>query len=193
MYGFTLPSINIIPSLDDSKLGEWSPGDDTEPVAKVRKLDEKLKRVKANLVELYNAEFIPQLISQATDKKDRYAPVSHNHIKVGEIVLIKEEHTKQANYPMGRVKKVTINSLGEVTSADIYKGKTGETVNRTAGMIIPLLQDTVPHEQQGKDGSSEATAGENRSTVKETKVPKRRLQRAAAKRSAQRTRAVLQD
>ena len=101
---------------------------------------DKLSRVLANLMNRYNDEFIPHLISQATDEKTRYERKSHCKLELGDIVLIKEENTKPTNFPMGRIVKVSVNDLGETTGAVVLKGATGERVKRHASVLIPLLQ-----------------------------------------------------
>ncbi|XP_068219223.1 LOW QUALITY PROTEIN: uncharacterized protein [Palaemon carinicauda] len=75
------------------------------------------------------------------DKTDRYKPVTHKIIEAGDIVLLKDPHTKALNYPLGIVKGVVKNDLGEVTNAQILKGKSGEVVKRHVTSLIPLLRD----------------------------------------------------
>ena len=47
---------------------------------------------------------------------------------------------KPNDYPLALVKEVVINSLGEVTEAELFKGKTRETVKRHSSCLIPLLE-----------------------------------------------------
>ena len=77
-------------------------------------------------------------MQQAVKLKDRYKPVCHQSISPGDVVLIKEPHTKQTNYPMGPVKEVFTNVNNEVTGATVIKGKTRETVKRYLSTLIPL-------------------------------------------------------
>ena len=143
IHGFALPSVNIIPSIQAISFHDLEGDRNYDPVEKIKTVDDKLRNVRTKLIEAYNVEFLPQLIAQATNDKSRYKPVSHDPIQVGDIVLLKEEHTKQCNYPMARVKRITLNELGEVTGAVLLKGSTGETVRRHSSVIIPLLQDTM--------------------------------------------------
>ena len=46
---------------------------------------------------------------------------------------------KPSNYPMGIVRKVTMNDLDEVTDIIVFKGASRETVRRHVTSIIPLL------------------------------------------------------
>ena len=89
---------------------------------------------------MYNEQFINQLIDQAINDKSRYKKVTHTPIEIGDLVLLKEACTKPSNYPMARVKRVTVNDLGEVTGAVVAKGATGEWVKRHSSAIIPLLR-----------------------------------------------------
>ena len=73
------------------------------------------------------------------DIKDRYKPVPHKQLNVGDIVLQNDKILKPITYPMGIVKKVEINSLGEVTAATVLKGKTRELVYKHASSLIQLI------------------------------------------------------
>ena len=72
---------------------------------------------------MYTDEFIGKLIYQAVNERDRYKPVSHNEVRVGDIVLLKEVHTKPINFPLGRVKQIVKNTNNEVTGVIVMKGK----------------------------------------------------------------------
>ena len=50
------------------------------------------------------------------------------------------------NFPLGVVRQVNINSLGEVTSAVVFKGGTREEVTRHSTPLILLLKSAVPIE-----------------------------------------------
>ena len=60
-------------------------------------------------------------------------------IKEGDVVLLKEVNTKPNHYPLGIVKKVVENDEGEITGAEVLKGKTKEYVKRHSSTLIPLL------------------------------------------------------
>ena len=108
IHGFNLPSVNIIPALQAVDMNEFSVDDDFDPIQNVRNTDDKLRKIRQYLNDVYNDEFLPQLISQATNEKSRYAP-RHDPLSVGDLVLIKEDNTKQTNYPLGKIKSVTVN------------------------------------------------------------------------------------
>ena len=185
IHGFTLPSVNIIPSMQGTDVQDVQLDKDYDPVEKIKDVDEKLRKIRSNLISIYNAEFLPQLITQATNEKSRYKPVTHKPIGVGDIVLLKEDHTKQSNYPMARVKKITLNELGEVTGATVFKGRTKETVKRHSSVIIPLLHDTLVDVATDTDAPA--------SSACDTRAKALRVQRAAATESERRTRAMLNE
>ena len=54
-------------------------------------------------------------------------------------MLLVTTNQKRYHYPMGRVLSVETNSMGEVTSAKILKGDTGETVYRHSTSLILLI------------------------------------------------------
>ena len=60
-------------------------------------------------------------------------------MNIGDIVLLKEECCKQSGYPLGIVKKIDVNHLGEVKAAWVLKGKSREIVYRTVDSLILLL------------------------------------------------------
>ena len=70
-----------------------------------------------------------------------YRPVDHKPLKVADIVLIKEPLLKPANFPMGIVKEVQVNSFGEVMGTTILKGETREVMERHVSNLTPLLCD----------------------------------------------------
>ena len=137
IHGYDLISVNVIPSLHIEEEPDWRPVGNLSTALKHDY--EQLKRVRHNLIELYQDEFIASLIHQAVDRTDRYKPISHKRISPGDVVLLKESFTKPHDYPMGLVKEIQVNDLGEVTGATIMKGKTRELVKRHSSVIIPLL------------------------------------------------------
>ena len=148
--GFDLSSINVIPNLQDNPMDDptWLNCNHTQGIVDQY---EKLKKVRKNLKQLYETEFIQTLIKQAINEKDRYVPCTHKNLNVGDIVLIKEENTKIQHYPMGIVKEILVNDNGEVTGATILKGRTKEITKRHSSKLIPLLSNkNVP----SKDNSS---------------------------------------
>lgn len=125
-------------------------------------------------------------MAQAVDKKERYSPVIQHNVKVGDLVLLKEVHTKLNNYPMGLIKKIEINSNEEVTGAlvlYILKGKTCELVKRHISTLIPLLE--------GKYISMPNPDNSSNDIVNDNVTDSARVRRKAAVVSERRTRQLL--
>ena len=87
-----------------------------DPVDDIKSNFSKLARVREKLSEIYQKEFISTLIVQATNDQDRYKPVTHKHLKVGDIVLLVEENTKRTNYSTVSPPSV-VRSINEMTSS----------------------------------------------------------------------------
>ena len=136
-------------------------------------------------MEIYHSEFLVNLIDQAVDKSDRYKKVNHSIIKPGDIVLLSEKHVKRCNFPMGRVHKVEVNSLGEVTAAHVFKGSTKELVYRHSSTLIPLIS---------VDGFQETTAvAKPTESLSSDKSPVKRKPRQAAVRCREKMKSWLSD
>ena len=101
-----------MPDLDDY-LDKKSPND------VIRDKYAKLRRVRLRMFAIYQNEFLSNPLNQAIDVKDCYKPVNHNRINVGDIVLVKDDHVKPVNFPMGIVKQAVTNVNGETTGAFI--------------------------------------------------------------------------
>ncbi|XP_068234314.1 uncharacterized protein [Palaemon carinicauda] len=97
IHGYSLVSLNIIPALQADPDSDEDFQVYFDVVHKIKTSYEKLKQIRTNLLEIYHREFMNTLIKQATDKKDRYAPVNHKQISIGDIVLIKEDGYKPVN------------------------------------------------------------------------------------------------
>lgn len=135
LHGRELLSLNIIPQMQPAYDDEFVPCPDN-----FKKIFFKARKANSELNNLYHGEFLHQLTSKAVDKKDRYKPVLHKQLEVGDIVLLVTPNTKQHNYPMGVVRKTNVNSLGEVSFAVVFKGGSREEVVRHASSLILLLK-----------------------------------------------------
>ena len=137
--GYDTLSLNIIPELQDLPEMDpnWTKG---SQASQVRDEYYKLRAIRTNLLDIYQSEFLATLMQQAVDLKDRYKPIAHKKLAVGDIVLIKELHMKPNQFPMAIVKEVVLNDLGEVTGAKVLKGRTRETVQRHVSSLVPLLR-----------------------------------------------------
>ena len=139
--GYALTSLNLIPDLHviPSSDPDWQLNTDK---SSIRDNYDKLRKVRKELLDRYQDEFLGTLIAQAVDRKDRYRPVKHNLLQAGDIVLLKEINTKPNDYPLGIVKRTVTNDNGEVTGAFVMKGRTRELVKRHSSTLIPVLRDS---------------------------------------------------
>ena len=188
LHGRELISTNLVPSLQSVEEADPDYESGDQQIQSIRLAHDKLRRVRDRLFQVYNDEFIPQLIRQAVDQKLRYKPVSHKKLQVGDVVLIKEELTKRTNLPMGKVLEVQINDLGETTGAVLWKGSTREKVKRHSSTLIPILSscdeaftpgEYVPNSLETQQASES--------------IPGRRQKRGAAVRSEHLSRAMLSE
>ena len=196
LNGFSLISANINPNLQIADDLDPDFGAEFDPVRFVRATDDKLRKVRTRLFRVYNQEFVPQLVTQAVNSKDRYKPVTHKSLKVGDVVLVEEEHTKRTNLPMGRILEVQINNLNEVTGALVLKGATGEKVKRHSSVLIPLLTDSEWEADKSKcrpqiESEVERAAGGKSKDLKD-RPASRTQRRKAALQSEKRTRSILE-
>ena len=167
--GYHLNSLNIIPQLqivpEEWRLDELN--------LNINEASEKLKKSREKLKDVYHNEFLQELIHQATNRKDKYRPVSHRPLQVGDIVLLKERYAKPSTYPMGIVKEVQTNTSGETTAARILKGKTREITYRHANSLILLIPvDEMEIEEQTalENNNEDQTESEVQSPVSDSQT-----------------------
>ena len=122
----------------------------------VRKEFAKLCKVRENLHKICNQEFLSNVISQAVSKKDRYKTVKHQKLKKGDIVLLQERHLKCMDYPLGIVKDIKINDIGEVTGASVRKSRTREITHRHVNSLIPLMTFDVEEDDSSVTPDNDA-------------------------------------
>lgn len=156
--GREVVTTNLIPALNEcNEDPDWNP---TEP-DKLKTEFKRLQNVRSRLIDVYNEEFVSQLAQQATNLRDRYKPVNHIQLKIGDLILLKENYTKASDYPLAVVQKITTNDIGEVTDVTAKKGGTGETVKRHVSSVVPFMevQETVPENCNTElSGSSSSNA-----------------------------------
>ena len=132
LYGRELVSLNFIPELNNLP-------DTEDQITHVRSAYDKLIKARKRCSEIYHEQFLPQLIDQSVDKRDRCRPVRHAKLNLNDIVLLKEPLLKPSNCPMAIVTSYIMNDLGEVTAVEALKGSTRESVKRHVDTVIPLL------------------------------------------------------
>ena len=108
MKGHELLSVNVIPHIRDTP-------DDNDPdwetfnnPGSIKNGYERLNKCREVLLKLYRCEFTSNLMAQSTNVRGRYKPVSHENLKCGDLVLLKEPLLKQTDYP-----RAIITDLGE--------------------------------------------------------------------------------
>ena len=176
LKGYDLPSVNVIPGLQGDPISE----EDWTSDKQVNIEDEyfKLRKVQERLKEIYHTEFLAYLTSQATNLEGRYAPVYHQKIECGDIVLIQEPFLKPTNYPMAVITEVTENVLGEIVGVKAYKGKTKESVRRHASSIIPLLRKVEYKKQREMSDTELSDDCLEAETASRKKMPRRAANKA---------------
>ena len=180
LNGYPLISVNIIPEL------QLRPEDSDfllEGNQSIRVGYEKLLRVKTKLNEVYHQEFLANLAYQSVDKSDRYKPVTHDPLKKGDLVLIKDQFTKPHSYPLGKVIKTYTNINDEVTNVEVLKGSSKEITKRHISSVIPFL--TI------KDDFDPTPSLEQSSEDREVTPVTKRPTRLAALQSRDKTRQIL--
>ena len=132
--GYAVNSIKIAPSFENQS-ENWTPGNLTD----FQKSVDDLNHCRDTLRDVYHSEFLQSLIHQATNVPDRCKPKAHRPLCVGDVVLLQDKLLKPLAYPMGIIKEVERNDLGETTAAKVLKGATRETVYRHASSLILLI------------------------------------------------------
>ena len=170
-----------------------NPSDDVEWLSECNKIGhsndmfEKIRKVRANMIQNYNGEFLKTLSDQATNTDGRFKPVTHKKLNVGDIVLLKESLSKPASYPMAVVREIKSNDLGEVVEVVVKKGSTGELLRRHVSVVVPYLTNSI------KKDNDENVLPSNDEIITDVHMPERRPQRTAATFAAERNSALFRD
>ena len=144
----------------------------------IRAMSSALSNSRVRFNKLYHEEFLGNLLSQATNVKGRYLPQPHKPLKVGDIVLLKEEHLKFFHYPMAVVKTITKNDLDEVTGVMVRKGNNREIVKRHVNSVIPYMSvETFSDNSEKSTDTANLHAGRVRESRQSAVVSRQRTQR----------------
>ena len=127
-FGYELPVFEVTSCRDPDSVSD----DADEEMSKLIKIKNRVR-------DFYATEFLYGLIDQATKSKGKFIPVTHQTIEIGDIVLIKDEFVKPANYQLGRVLQVTVNSISETTRVKLLKGNKS-VVNRDISSVILFVK-----------------------------------------------------
>ena len=159
--GYSTTILNVIPYLqpnpDDFKDKLWTV-DNGKCIGKMGilvKKYEKLKRIRENIQDKYHNEFLYTLISQATDRKNRYIPTNHNKLDIGDLVCIKQPLSKPLQYPLAVVRSVRENDLGETVSAQVMKDNR-QIVHKHASDLILLMKTCQEFDEDHKDNNTDS-------------------------------------
>ena len=181
LKGYSVDCLSIAPNFS-TEPQNWLP----EGQNAIRQANKDLNESREFLRTVYHEEFLQNIVHQAVDKPDRYKPVKHRPLKIGDIVLIKNQFSKPLAYPMGIVIQVEINNIGESTAAYIKKGATGETVYRHTSSLILLIPNeyevpehiTINNNIADKNNLNQV----NSASLQNNSIAKNRPTREAAKR-----------
>ena len=159
LRGYDVPCVNIVPQMQTEEMKDpnWEISDESSNTTALRKSYEKLSKVKNNMKSLYQEEFTKQLFHQATDRKDRYKPVHHNTLGVGDIVSIKQKLSKPYNFPLGVIVSIEKNDLDEVVSAIIRKSNNEQVSRHASDLILLFKSDPVSILNEDTEVHSEVT------------------------------------
>lgn len=171
IYGRTLTAANIIPELHHEEEPNYEPSGEEYSTAYL-----KLQKARRRLINIYNDEFLQQLVQQATNRTNRYKPQKHHKLQEGDIVWLKEPMLKPNRYPLAIVIQVFQNELDEVTHVKVFKGDSGETLKRHVCSIIPMLTNTSKPRTNSEDPVIADTPNANN----DSEVRSNKTQRKAA-------------
>ena len=155
LRGYDVTTVNIMPQTNSTSIDDVDPDYVNNAAGEIRDNYISFRKINARLCEIYHSEFLSQLMAQSIDIKDRYKPVNHKTLVVGDIVSIVEPNTKQVNYPLGIVTKIEVNSLNEVTAATVMKGNTREKTYRHVSSLIPLMRRNECNDDVSDDAQAE--------------------------------------
>lgn len=89
-------------------------------------------------------------MQQAVDKNGRFRPVLHKKLQLNDIVLLKEDNIKRANFPLRIVQSLNTNELGEDNTVTIKKVRSGVIVKRHVSSLIPVLTSVPRYDNSGR-------------------------------------------
>jgi hypothetical protein len=126
-------------------LGRAQPGQVEVKFETGKQLTRRFDNVQQAKKEIWNRwikEVFPEMLKQHKWTRDK------QDVKVGDIVLRKDETAAGQTYKYARVTKVHVNTDGRVRAADVEYKLPGETVYRTTTRPIHKLVMVLPVEEQ---------------------------------------------
>ncbi len=153
--------------VQDLMLGRAKPGQvevKLESGNKLTKRFENVQRIQQEFWKRWIEEVFPEKLRQSKWKRER------RDLKVGDIVLRKDETAAGQTYKYAKVVKVHASADGKVRAADVEYKLPGESVFRTTTRPIHKLVLVVPVEEQGLEIDK----------IKEPEAPSREVAAKAA-------------
>jgi hypothetical protein len=138
--------------VQDLMLGRAKPGQVEVKFETGKQLTRRFENVQRTQQEFWKRwieEVFPEMLKQSKWKRDK------RDLKVGDIVLRKDETAAGQTYKYAKVIKVHISADGKVRAADIEYKLPGESVFRTTSRPINKLVLVVPVEEQAIAGEQE--------------------------------------
>ena len=146
----------------------------------------KVSKIIQHFTKIWKREYLSSLRERHYGAK---APVDHNRIKVGDLVLLQSEQQRN-DWPLGRIVKIHTNPENTVRMVDVLSN--GKVSLRTVEKLIPLevdFEDSVSKETlivDSGDPSSESSLGKDVALTPESQPqanPSKRVRRKAANRA----------
>ena len=137
LKGYDVPSLSIIPQLDDC--------DDfftNQPsVSELYRDFKDLRSCRQKLYDIYDSEFVNTLRNLSLNSPGKYSPRDHVSLNVGDLVLIRSKFLKPYHCPMGIVVDTELNNINETVAVTVRKSN-GERIRRHVSDIV-LLENAV--------------------------------------------------
>jgi hypothetical protein len=158
--------------VQDLMLGRAKPGQVEVKFESGKKLTKRFENVQRTQQEFWKRwieEIFPEKLKQSKWKQEK------RDLKVGDVVLRKDETAAGQTYKYAKVIKVHVSADGKVRAADVEYKLPGESVFRTTTRPIHKLVLVVPIEEQvsaaNQAGGEDARPGQVAPLVKEVPVP----------------------
>ena len=147
LKGYEVPSFNILAQDRDEDASDisWEPS--TSNQQKLFESFQEINKVRNNIYNLYESEFIQTLEKQATNKANRYKNSNQSPLQIGDLVAIKTKLLKPYFYPKGIVKNIEYNDINDINAVTVRKSNK-ELVRRHPTEIILLMHCKA---ENGKD------------------------------------------
>lgn len=147
MNGREIPCFSILPQLHSESVDTDFILEDRQKVIIDRY--KKLCKVRRKLEDLYQSEFVSNLMHLATDRKARYKQYSHTELKLGDLVSVRSDGLKPYNFHLGIITAIEKNDIGEVVAASLRKSN-GEVIRRHSSDLILLLNAQLEDSLESK-------------------------------------------